>query len=121
MLLSQRTSGLTHLHEIEDGQQARAKIVKKVLDRDAEDHQRIKMLVSCEDDKIEELMDCNELCDVVADQHKEKAAGETDVCAFREVLEHQGPSTPTDAQHKGSACDVKVRHLGTVEFDDCFG
>eukprot|EP00977_Amphora_coffeiformis_P026758 scaffold29883_cov112-Amphora_coffeaeformis.AAC.1 len=34
--------GLTFLHDVDDGQQVRAKIVKKILDRDAENLERIK-------------------------------------------------------------------------------
>ena len=82
--------GITHLHKIEDSQQACAKIVKKILNRDAENHQRVKMLISCDNDKIKELMDCNKLCDAVADQHEMEATGEMDVHTFGEVMEHQG-------------------------------
>ena len=37
-----------------------------------------------------------------------EASGELGAFAFREVLEHQGPTTPGDVRHKGSKCDVKA-------------
>ena len=100
--------GLTYLHDIGDGQLVRASIVKKIHDRDAEDHQRIKMLVSYDDGKVEELVSYNELCDLVAEQHEREEAGEQEVFAFREILEHQGPLKPTDPRYKGSAYNVLV-------------
>eukprot|EP00977_Amphora_coffeiformis_P026244 scaffold25065_cov102-Amphora_coffeaeformis.AAC.1 len=56
--------GLTFLHDVDDGQQVRAKIVKKILDRDAVNHERIKMLITYDDDKIKEIVAYNELCDI---------------------------------------------------------
>jgi len=48
--------GVTFLRETQDGEKVRAKIVRKVIDRDAEDHKNIKMLVSLGADEIEELI-----------------------------------------------------------------
>ena len=39
--------GLTFLHETVDGEKLRAKVTRKIMDRDAENHQNIKFLVSC--------------------------------------------------------------------------
>ncbi len=60
----------------------RAKIVKKILDRDAENHERIKMMLSYDDGKVEEIMSYNELCDIVAKQHDKEASGEEEVFTF---------------------------------------
>ena len=98
--------GLSYLHPLPDGQIVRAKIVKKIMDRDAENHQRIKMLVAYDDDQIEELMSYNELCDMVEEQHEKEAEG--DLFGFREVLDHAGPLRPNDPNYKGSSYNVEV-------------
>ena len=100
--------GLTFLYDTGDGEKVRAKITKKVLDRDAENHERIKMLLSYDDDKVEELISYNELCDIVAQQHDAEASGETDIFTFRDVIDHQGPLKPTDSNYNGSSFNVKI-------------
>ena len=47
--------GLTFLYDTGDGERVRAKIVKKIHDWDAKNHERIKMLISCDDDRVEAL------------------------------------------------------------------
>ena len=100
--------GLTFLHELDDGQQVRARISKKILDRDAENHERIKMLISYDDDRVEEVVSYNELCDIVAEQHEKEAHGETELFTFTEVLRHQGPLRPGDSNYRGSSYNVEV-------------
>ena len=53
-------SALHSCMKIEDGQQVQAKVVKRILDQDAENHEHIKMSVTCDDGKIKELMTHNE-------------------------------------------------------------
>jgi hypothetical protein len=100
--------GLSYLHELPDGQVVRAKIMKKILDRDAENHERIKLLVSYDDGKVEEVMAYNELCDLVAEQHDREAEGEQDVFMFVKILDHQGPLKKGHPNYKGSAYNVLV-------------
>eukprot|EP00977_Amphora_coffeiformis_P016109 scaffold4889_cov136-Amphora_coffeaeformis.AAC.2 len=100
--------GLTFLHDVDDGQQVRAKIVKKILDRDAKNHERIKMLITYDDDKIEEIVAYNKLCDIVAEQHEKELNGEADLFTFVDILEHEGPLCPTDSNYKGSSYNVKM-------------
>ncbi len=100
--------GLTFLHELDDGQRVRATISKKILDRDAENHERIKMLISYDDDRVEEIVSYNELCDIVAEQHEKEAQGLTDLFTFRKVLRHEGPLRPGDSNYKGSGYNVEV-------------
>ena len=95
-------------HDAGDGERVRAKITKKIKDKDAENHQRIKMLLSYNDDRIEELISYNELCDIVADQHEKEAQGEVDLFTFREILEHAGPLPHSDPRYKGSSYNVKI-------------
>ena len=46
----------------------RAEIVKKVTDNDAQNHSKIKMLLSCDEGRVEEVMSHNKLCDIVEEQ-----------------------------------------------------
>ena len=66
------------------------------------------MLVSYDDDKVEELIAYNELCDIIGDQHDKEAIGETDIFTYQEVLEHAGPLTASDKNYKGSSYNVKI-------------
>ena len=100
--------GLTYLHELPDGQTVRAKIVKKIHDNDAENHERIKMLVAYDDDKIEELMSYNELSDIVSEQHDRESTGEQEIFSFREISDHVGPIKRSDPEYKGSSYNVLV-------------
>ena len=46
--------GLSFLRDTDNGQCIRAKVMRKILDRDAENHQNIKFLVQCGEDEYEE-------------------------------------------------------------------
>ena len=48
--------GLTFLYDVGDGEHVCARIVKKILDQNAENHERIKMLISYDDDRVKELI-----------------------------------------------------------------
>ena len=100
--------GITFLHNTDDDQKVRATVSKKILDRDAENHERIKMLITYDDGRIEELISYNELCDIIAEQHDAEANGEMDVYTFREILDHQGPLKPSDSKYMGSTYNVRV-------------
>jgi hypothetical protein len=99
--------GLMFLYELEDGQKVCVKISKKIQERDAENHQNIKMLLSFDDDRIEELISYNELCDIVAEQHDAEVNGEQDIFTFREILDHRYVK-PHDHDYKGSSINVLV-------------
>ena len=96
------------MRDTPDDQKVRAKVIRKVLDRDAENHQNIKFLLSLGDDELEEIISYNELCDLVEDQHRAEEEGETAVFTFRDILGHQGPLNPNDPRYKGSSYNVKV-------------
>lgn len=100
--------GLTFLRDTEDGGRIRAKVTRQIQDRDAENHTRIKFLVSCGDDTYEEIMAYNELSDIIEKQHQAEEDGELDTWTFTEVLEHQGPLSPSHADYKGSSYNVLV-------------
>ena len=86
----------------------RAKIARKALDQDAENHERIKMLVSYDDDRIEEVVSYNTLCDIVAEQHEAEANGEQEVYTFNEILECKRVKKG-DPDCKGSSWSVLVQ------------
>ena len=56
---------MTYVKEGEDGEKIKAKIVKKINDIDAENHQNIKFLVEFGDGKLEEIVTYNEVCNAV--------------------------------------------------------
>ena len=100
--------GITFLYDTDDDQKVRATVSKKILDRDAENHERIKMLITYDDGRIEEIISYNELCDIVAEQHDAEANGEMDVYTFQKILDFQGPLKSSDPKYMGSAYNVKV-------------
>ena len=65
-------------------------------------------ILSYDDDKIEEIVSYNELCDLVAEQHEREESGEMELFAFREIGDHQGPLKSTDPRYKGSSYNVLV-------------
>ena len=101
--------GLTYLHDVGDGEKMRAKITRKIIDRDAQNHQNIKFLVSVGDEAYEEIMAYNELSDIVARQHEAEANGELDTWTYSEILDHEGPLSPHSPRYKGSSYNVLVQ------------
>ena len=91
-----------------DGERVQAKIVKKILDQDAENHKCIKMLVSYDDGRVEELMVHNELCNLVTKQHDKKANGEDKIFTFLHIVDHKGPLKSGDSEYNGSCFNVKI-------------
>ncbi len=78
------------------------------MDKDAENHQSIKFLISCGDDAYEEIIAYNELSDIIECQHKAEADGELDTWIFKEVLSHEGPLNSSSPKYKGSSYNVHV-------------
>ncbi len=100
--------GLTFLRETDNGERIRAKVTRKILDRDAENHQNIKFLVSCGDDAYEEIIAYNELSDIIERQHQAEADGELDTWTFKDVVDHEGPLPSSSPKYKGSSYNVLV-------------
>jgi len=100
--------GLTFLQDTEDGGRIRAKVTRQILDRDSENHQNIKFLISCGDDAYEEILAYNELSDIIERQHDEEASGDLNTWTFTQILEHQGPLSSSNADYKGSSYNVMV-------------
>ena len=100
--------GLTFFHETEDGNRIRAQVTRKVMDRDAENHQNIKFLVSIGNGELEELIAYNELSDIIERQHQAEADGEIDTWILRDVVAHEGPLNSSSSRYKGSSYNVLV-------------
>ena len=101
--------GLTFLRDTDTGDRIRAKVTRKIMDRDAENHHNIKFLVSCGDDTYEEIMAYNELSDIIERQHQAEADGELDTWTFEEITAHEGPLRSDSPRHKGSSYNVRIR------------
>ena len=99
--------GRTFLYEVDD-QRIRAKVIKKILDRDAENHQNIKMLISIGDDQLEELIAYNELSDLVSEQMDAEARGEDVEYPFRAIVGHKGPMRRDDGDYIDGPWSLKV-------------
>ena len=101
--------GCTYLHETENGELICAKVTRKILDRDAANHQKIKFLINVGDDAYEEIMAYNELSDIIERQVEAEMHGELDTCTFQEILAHEDPLSPHSPPYKGSWYNVCVR------------
>ena len=62
---SEELLGLTLTVPMDDGEQIRAKVVQKINDRQAQDYQQIKFLLSCGDGDFEQIVGYNELSDMM--------------------------------------------------------
>ena len=100
--------GLTFLRDTDSGERIRAKVTRKIMDRDAENHQKIKFLINCGDDAYEEIIAYNELSNIIECQHQAEADGELDTWTFNDIVDHGGPLLPSSPKYKGSSYNVLV-------------
>ena len=90
----------------EDGQQFRARIVKLIDDHTSQlenDKNRIKILLSLNDDTREEVITYNQLLEYLA-----KDKDNDIVWKFKRIVSHQGPLTPNHPDYKGSTYNVMI-------------
>ena len=99
--------GMTILRPVDD-ELVRATVVKKIMDRDAENHQQIKFLLALGDGKLEEIISYNELSDLVTESLAAKEFGQQDLISYAGILDHQGPLKSHDPKYKGSSYNVLV-------------
>ena len=99
--------GMTILRPVDD-ELIRAKLVRKIMDRDAENHQQIKFLLVLGDGKLEEIISYNELSDLVTESLAAKESGQQDLISYAGILDHQGPLKSHDPKYKGSSYNVLV-------------
>ena len=98
---------MTILQPVDD-ELIRAKVVRKIMDRDAENHQQIKFLLVLGDGKLEEIISYNELIDLVTESLAAKESGQQDLISYAGILDHQGPLESHDPKYKGSSYNVLV-------------
>ena len=91
-----------------DGHDYLAKVICKILDQDACDHQEIKFLLSLGDGELEELIAYNKLSDLSSEQDQAANDGHTDLFGLDRLTDHQGPLKHNDPRHKGYSWNVYV-------------
>ena len=69
--------GMTVLKKV-DNDIVQAKVVWQIIDHKAENHQKIKFLLSLGDGALEEIISYNELSDLVSELMKARESGEND-------------------------------------------
>jgi hypothetical protein len=101
--------GMQFIYTKDDGKEVKATVKSKVHDRDAEDHQKIKMLVDVGDGdtKLQDLIIYNKLSDMIEDQTLAQERGETVAWTYSKISGHQ-PMKPKDKDYKGSCFNVQV-------------
>ena len=107
MFFLDKLLGMTILRPVDD-ELIRAKVVRKIMDRDAENHQQIKYLLVLGDGKLEEIISYNELSDLVTESLAAKESGQQDLISYAGILDHQGPLKSHDPKYKGSSYNVRV-------------
>ena len=84
-----------------------AKVVRKIMDRDAKNHSQIKFLLG--DGQLEEIISYNQLSDLVTESLAAKDTGQQDFASYSGILDHQGPLKNHDPKYKGSLYNVLVQ------------
>ena len=95
------------MHQQEDGQRFRARIVKLIKDHESntdENPTKIKFLLSVNDDKAEEIITYNQLVEYLSKQDEDNEV----VWKFRRIISHQGPLKQGHADYKGSNYNVLI-------------
>ena len=100
--------GMSFVRQHYNGHDYRAKVICKVLDQDARDHQEIKFLLSLGNGKLEELIAYNELSDLISEKEQATNNGQTDFLGFNCITYHQGPLKRNNPRHIGSSWNVYV-------------
>jgi hypothetical protein len=100
--------GQTHLRDMEDGQQMRARVSRKTMDTDAESHQNIKFLTEAGEGTFNEIIAHNKLSDLTKKRNQEKEECGNAGWAFKAITGHVGPMLSSCHNHKGLLCNVKV-------------
>ena len=101
--------GKTFLRQLDDGKSYRAKVIRKMLDQDAENHQNIKFLLEIGDGKFDEIIGYNLLCDLIETQEDEVVNPTEPKWTFNSIIGHQGPMKPTHPDYHGSSYNVLVQ------------
>ena len=82
--------------------------MKWTLDRDTKNHEQNKMLISNDNNRTEELIACNKLCNPVAKQHNKEASNQDKMFTFCHIVDHKEPLESGDSECNGSCCNIKI-------------
>ena len=99
--------GMMVLREHDDTM-GHAKVVRKIMDWDEMNHQKIKFLLSLGDRQLEEIISYNELSDLVTELMAAKESGQSECFLYSRIADHQGPLKAHDLKYHGSSYNVLV-------------
>jgi hypothetical protein len=99
--------GKTFVRTLEDGNNYKATVLRKIQDHEAENHTNIKFLVELGDGEFDEIIGYNTLCECIEDLEDEKIEPEDKMWTFKEVLAHQGPLKKMTRTTKGLCTMLK--------------
>ena len=83
-------------------------MVQQIIDRDADNNQQIKFLLSLGNGALEEIISYNELSNLVNESMQARESGEHDSFTYSGILDHQGPLKKHDPKYKGSSYNLLV-------------
>ena len=88
------------------------KVDNDIVSAKAENHQKIKFLLSLGNGALEEIISYNELSDLFSELMGARESGKHDFLTYSSILDHQGPLKSHDPKYKGSSYNV------LMEWDD---
>ena len=100
--------GKLFVRDLEDGKSYRARVVRKIMDQDAENHKNIKFLVELGDGEFDEIIHYNKLCTLIEDIEHQENHPEEPKWTFKSIQDHQGPLKKNHPDYKGSMYNVLV-------------
>jgi hypothetical protein len=100
--------GKTFARTLDDGKTCRAKIVRKIIDQDAENHKNLKFLATLGEGEFDEIIAYHSLCDIVEEHEEATLSPDDTIWTFTSIEGHQGPLKHGHPDHKGSSYNVLV-------------
>ena len=100
--------GITFIRNDENGNNIRAKVVQKINDDDAANHQTIKFLVEKGNGDIDEIMAYAELANLIETQQQEAIDNPDRPWTYKAIIGHEGPLTSKNPKYKGRKYNVLV-------------
>jgi len=100
--------GQQFIRDHDDDKSYRAKVVRKILDNDAENHQNIKFLVELGEGEFDEIIPYNALCDMIEHVADSEEDPEESKFIFKSIEGHEGPLKPNHPDYKGSSYNLLV-------------
>jgi hypothetical protein len=108
-LTPEELTGLTFIKESSNGQKIRAKVVRKINDDDAANHQNIKFLLEMGNGDVDEIIAYAELSDLVEAQREEEFLNPDCSWLYKAIIGHEGPLDHRHPKYKGCTYNVLVQ------------